>query len=148
MARPSEYTQDTASAICAALAEGQSLRKICEADDMPDKATVFRWLAKYPEFRDQYARAREAQADVMAEEILDIADDSAGDLAVDQNGNERMNSEFVARARLRVDARKWLLSKLVPKKYGEKLAVGGADDLPPLQAKVSVEFVNQDTSGV
>jgi len=69
MARPSDYSPELTAVICARMAEGVSLRSICLADDMPDKATVFRWLAAHKEFRDQYARARECRADAMAEEI-------------------------------------------------------------------------------
>lgn len=101
---------------------------------MPDKATVFRWLAdsRYATFRDQYTRARECQADYLAEEILDIADDSKNDTYIDDNGNVRTDQEVIGRSRLRVDARKWLASKMYPKKYGDKVAIGGADDLPPV----------------
>jgi hypothetical protein len=71
----------------------------------------------------------------MAEDILAIADDSASDVIVGENGREMVNNEAIARSRLRVDARKWLASKMAPKKYGDKLAVGGADDLPPIQTQ-------------
>lgn len=141
MARPTDYTSELAGVICGQIAEGRSLRAVCEADNMPDKSTVFRWLAKDQAFRDQYARAREAQADAMAEEILEIADDSSGDVTEDSQGNERANSEFVNRSRLRVDARKWLLSKMAPKKYGEKLAIGGAEGLPAIQQSITVTLV-------
>lgn len=132
--RPSSFTQATADAICERLMEGESLRTVCLSDNMPKATTVFRWLAddRYAAFREQYARAREAQAERMAEEILQIADDGANDTYKTEDG-EAVNHDVVARSRLRVDARKWLASKLAPKKYGEKLALGGASDLPPLQ---------------
>jgi hypothetical protein len=79
MARPTNYSDEKAEAICASIAEGQSLRSICNSDAMPDKATVFRWLAKYEAFRDRYAIAREAQADALFDEILEIADDARND---------------------------------------------------------------------
>lgn len=132
MARPSSFTQEIADTICLGLAEGVSLRVICAKDGMPDKATVFRWLAGNEAFRDQYARAREAQADFLAEEILQIADDGQNDTYLTDNGLA-VNHDAIARSRLRVDARKWLASKMAPKKYGDKLAVGGADDLPPVK---------------
>lgn len=137
LGRPSSFTQEVADAICTQLAEGMSLRTICLAEDMPSATSVFRWLADdgNAAFREQYARARETQADRMAEEILQIADDGANDTYLTENG-PAVNHDVVARSRLRVDARKWLASKLAPKKYGEKLAVGGADDLPPIQSKV------------
>jgi hypothetical protein len=133
MGRPSGFTQEVADAICERLAEGESLRSICAGDDMPNKATVFRWLAAHKEFSDQYARAREAQADALFDEILDIADDGRNDTYTDEDGNERTNQDVIARSRLRVDSRKWMAGKLRPKVYGDKLAVGGADDLPPIQ---------------
>jgi hypothetical protein len=135
--RPSDYTQETADIICRRLAEGESLRAICLADDMPDKATIFRWLAVNEPFRDQYARAREAQADYYAEEIIEISDDGTNDWMERKNadgsiGDVILNGEHVQRSRLRVDARKWFASKVAPKKYGDKLLaeVTGADGAP------------------
>lgn len=132
MGRPSSFNQETADAICLRLAEGNSLRTICQADDMPACSTVFKWLADRKDFAEQYARARETQADFLAEEILQIADDGSNDTYETENGPVT-NHDVIARSRLRVDARKWLASKMAPKKYGDKLAVGGADDLPPVK---------------
>ena len=109
--RPSTYSTDIADAICERLADGESLRAICSDDAMPCKAAVFRWLSERPEFADQYARAREEQAEALADELVAIADGPGGeDSAV-----------LTARDRLRVDARKWVASKLKPKKYGDKI---------------------------
>jgi hypothetical protein len=121
--RPSAYTPAVASAICETLAAGMSLRKLCAQPAMPSMTTVMRWLADEtkPEFRLHYAHAREAQADLLAAEILAIADDSSGDIIIDKDGRTRVNNEFIARARLRVDSRKWLASKMVPKKYGNRI---------------------------
>jgi len=99
-----------ADAICEEIADGKSLRKICEAEGMPNKATVFRWLAAHAAFSDQYARAREAQADTLADDLISLADAAGEDTAV-----------TVARDRLKVDTRKWIASKLKPKVYGDKL---------------------------
>jgi hypothetical protein len=122
MARPSDYSPELTAVICARMAEGVSLRSICLADDMPDKSTVFRWLAAHKEFRDQYARAREARADAMAEEILEISDDDSVDAITDpESGATRLNTEFVARSRLKVDTRKWLMARMAPKVYGDKV---------------------------
>jgi hypothetical protein len=107
---------------------------------MPDKATVCRWLAANEPFRDQYARAREMQADILADETLDIADDGRNDW-MEKYGKDgeqvgwQVNQEAIGRSRLRLDARRWYASKLAPKKYGDKLAVGGADDLPPVRVQ-------------
>ncbi|CUI02625.1 Phage terminase, small subunit [Janthinobacterium sp. CG23_2] len=103
------------------MSEGESLRAICRDDEMPNKATVFRWLAANAAFSDQYARAREAQADCMADEIIEIADDGLNDTYEDDDGNKRTDQDVIARSRLRVDARKWLASKMAPKKYGDKI---------------------------
>ena len=123
MGRPSEYTADVAATICAQLVEGKSLRSICRQEEMPGLTTVFVWLQKHPDFAEQYARAREAQADTLADEITDIADDSANDYhdreLADGSKERVVDTEHINRARLRVDARKWIASKLKPKKYGD-----------------------------
>ena len=122
--RPTDYKPETAAEICERLSYGESLRTICKADDMPAASTVFRWLTLHPEFSEQYSRAREAQGDALFDDILEIADDARNDwMAV--NGEDdigwRANGENIQRSRLRVDARKWMASKLAPKKYGDKV---------------------------
>jgi hypothetical protein len=125
MGRPSDYTQEIADRICEKIADGLSLRSICLDEEMPNKATVFRWLAAKKEFSDQYARAREAQADTLADEMLDIADDGDNDWMERKVGGASVgwqeNGEAIGRSRLRLDTRKWIASKLKPKKYGEKV---------------------------
>ena len=127
--RPSDFTSELADLICERIADGESLRKICNDDDMPNKATVFRWLALHKDFSDQYAKARESQADTLFDEVLAIADqyDSAADT---------VNPDHINRARLRIDARKWMAGKLRPKKYGEKLELSG-DAESPLQVVIN-----------
>lgn len=92
---------------------------------MPGKTTVMRWLAEHSEFRDQYASAREAQADYYAEEIIEISDDGSNDWMERNRGEgeteEIENKEVLARSRLRVDTRKWLMARMAPKKYGDKV---------------------------
>ena len=105
MGRPSSFTQEIADTICNRLADGDSLRVICSDDDMPARSSVFKWLAERPEFADQYAHARDAQADALADDILQIADTELDP----------------QRARVRVDARKWLAAKMKPKKYGDQM---------------------------
>jgi hypothetical protein len=110
------------------IADGMTIRELCKADDMPAKSTVFLWLANHKEFSDQYARAKEAQADDMAEELLEISDNGANDWMERNRGEERgwvANGEHIQRSRLRVDARKWLMSKMAPKKYGDKVEHSG-----------------------
>lgn len=138
--RPSKYSNRIADEICERLADGESLRTICAAENMPNRATVFRWLAANTEFRDQYNAARDAQADALADEILDIADDSQGDTYVDAEGRQRVDSEAIARSRLRVDARKWIAAKLKPKAYGERQEIEATVNMRELPASVD-EFV-------
>lgn len=114
--RPSLYSQEIAVIICAKIADGHSLRKICREEGIPSLTTVFEWLADKPEFAEQYARARDAQADAMADDIQDIADTPP---ALTAEG--KIDAGDVADKRLRIDTRKWIASKLKPKKYGDKI---------------------------
>jgi hypothetical protein len=142
MARPSEYTDETAALICARMAEGESLRSICRSDDMPGLSTVFQWLQRHSQFADQYARAIEARATVMEEEILQIADDASGDMIEGDDGAVRQNAEFVARSRLKVDTRKWLMARMAPKKYGDKIEATLQGGDKPIEHKVTrIELV-------
>lgn len=122
MARPSKYSDELATGICARIAAGEPLTRICRDEEMPDVATVYRWIAGDDKFREMYARAREDQADTLADEIIAIADDGINDTYVDsESGMERTNYDVIARSKLRVDARKWIAAKLKPKKYGDKV---------------------------
>jgi hypothetical protein len=128
--RPSDYTKDLGDLICELLAQGHSLRKICRLEDMPHFVTVFRWMQKDEEFCKQYRAARDVQADYFMDEIVDIADDTSEDELFTEDGRKCMNSEFVQRSKLRIDARKWAASKIAPKKYGDKVSIGGDPDNP------------------
>ncbi|WP_315823022.1 hypothetical protein [Paraflavitalea speifideaquila] len=92
---------------------------------MPAVSTVLKWLRENREdFSAQYARAKEEQADFMIEEMIEIADDGTNDLMTIEKGDisyEVENKEVTNRSKLRVETRKWIASKLKPKKYGEKL---------------------------
>src|SRR5688572_12170084 len=108
--RPSEYSQELADEICAQLSEGVSLRTVCKAEEMPDKATVFRWLRTIPAFCDQYTRAKDESADALVEESLDIADDAANDWMAKndpENPGWVLNGEHIQRSKLRIETRKW-----------------------------------------
>jgi hypothetical protein len=122
---------------------GESLLAICQDEGMPSTNTVYRWLVEKdkPEFRDKYARAREIQADTLAAEILQIADDGKNDTYTDAEGNVRVDYDNINRSRLRVDARKWYASKLAPKKYGDRIQqeVSGPDG-----NAVQVQFIIPD----
>lgn len=123
--RPSLYTPELAERICARLAEGESLRSICRDADMPDESSVRQWAYQnYEGFYPLYADARDKGLDVRADNVLDIAAVGSGD---------------VARDRLNFDAHRWYLSKLAPKRYGDRLTMQG-DDEAPIVAEVRVKF--------
>lgn len=111
--RPSTYTDEIAERICARLAEGESLADICRDDAMPGYRTVFQWLEKpeHAAFTQQYARAREIGDEKDADEIRAIAD---------KKPEDQVEATW---QKTRIDARKWLLAKRLPKKYGDRQQV-------------------------
>ena len=131
--RPSKYSVELAAEICGRLAAGESLASICRSAHMPGIVTVYRWMAAHEYFRQDYARAREDQADTHADEITMIADEMP---PVDANG--RTDSGWVQWQRTRIDARKWVAGKMKPKKYGDKVDVNhGSQPENPLTLLVS-----------
>lgn len=144
----SSYTPELAAEICTRIETGESLRSICRDLHMPDERTVRRWYVDDVEgFAPQYARARDIALDLMAEDVLDIADDGKNDW-MERNDPENpgwlINGEHQARSRLRVDSRKWYLSKLAPKRYGDRLALehGGVDG-KPLESRTDPEHATK-----
>jgi len=124
--RPSKYSEETANIIVDITSTtNRSLASICkELEIVP--STVYEWLKHHEDFSNKYARAKEWQADLLAEEILEIADDKSDDITYQKCGEELVkieNREFINRSRLRIDSRKWLASKLKPQKYGEKQSI-------------------------
>lgn len=107
--RPSQRDPELAAEICRLISEGKSLRAVCALPGMPGKSMVLDWLREDAAFSVQYARAREAQAEVFADEIVELADEAKG-----------KSASVVQGYRLAVDARKWAASKLRPRKYGDR----------------------------
>ncbi len=134
-----EFSQEIFDAICEHIADGKSLRSICLKDGMPSKTSVMRWLMENEALRDQYTRARELQADVLADETLDIADDATNDWMESRSDagsvGYRLNGEHIQRSKLRIDQRKWMAGKLRPKVYGDRVAIGGAADMDPIKTE-------------
>ena len=125
MGRPEIYTEELALKVCEEIAStSKSLRTICAQEGMPSVRTVLYWLRDKEEFLRQYTRAKEEQADLLVEEMIDISDDGSNDLMTITKGDESYeveNKEVVNRSKLRVETRKWIASKLKPKKYGDKV---------------------------
>ena len=108
-----EFCQDTADAICQALAEGKALTKICKQDGMPSYMTVYKWKRENPAFAEDFAHAREDQADTYFDEVMEIADDKS------LEPHDR---------RVRIDTRLKVAARLKPKKYGDKQHLTHAGD--------------------
>jgi hypothetical protein len=124
--RPTDYNLQLAQEICDEISNSdKGLKDLCAANsNWPHRNTIMRWLLEKEEFSGMYAKAKMAQVDLMVEDIIAISDDNSRDtlIKIDSKGNEyeACNSEWIARSRLRVDSRKWLASKLVPRVYGER----------------------------
>lgn len=101
--------------------KGSALRSILKKDNMPSSQTFYKWLEEDKKKSKRYAHACEMRADNIFEDILSIADNNTKDIITDQDGNNRVDKDVVQRSRVMIDARKWYLSKLNPKKYGDKV---------------------------
>lgn len=121
MAYKTEEIENVFNEICDEIETGSSLRAALRKEKRPSSKTFFEWIKSDSEKEKQYARATEKRADTIFEDILNIADDNSSDVFYDDDGNERVNNDVIQRARLRVDARKWMLGKMNPKKYGDKI---------------------------
>lgn len=136
--RPTKYSIELASEICELLADGNPLRRICKMDGMPNASSVYLWLIQHKEFSEMYARAREDQADALADEVVEIADEQPELVQVyDKDGKlveVKIDSALLAWQRNRMDARKWTAAKLKPRKYGERQILAG-DAESPLEVK-------------
>lgn len=130
------YTKELGDRVCKLTAStGFGLQKLTEMyPDLPSKSTINRWRLDVPEFKKKYDLAKLEQADRLAEECLEIADDTSGDAIIDPDTGQKVcNHEFIARSRLRIDTRKWLASKLLPKQYGK-----AADEVEKSQSEALV----------
>ncbi len=121
---------------------GESLRAICEDDDTPVQSTVYKWLLQRPEFAEKYARARDAQADTYADEIITISDRCRIGIKTERKETEAgdevktIEGDMVDRSRLQIDARKWFAARVAPKKYGDRTTLAG-DKESPLELNVT-----------
>jgi len=134
--RPSDYTKELGDRICERIADGLSLRTICLAEDMPDKATVFRWLRSHQDFCDQYARATDERTESHHEDLLELGDEA---LRVAQAVDKQVANAAVSAVKLKADNLKWSMSKMKPKKYGDKIdmTTNGKDIPTPIYGSKS-----------
>ncbi|MDP1573604.1 MAG: hypothetical protein Q8L78_01530 [Coxiellaceae bacterium] len=118
--RPSIYSAELAREICDKIASNsKGIKRLCaENPHWPNKDTIFSWLKNNSDFSDQYARAKRCQVEALVDDILEIADDASQDNTLNNQGDAVCNNEHIARSRLRIDTRKWMAAKLVPKVYG------------------------------
>lgn len=141
--RPTKYTPEIAEEICERICVGETPRQIALLKHMPEERTIYRWLIKYERFCQQYAQAKEFQADFHADECLDIVDDNRNDWVERENQRTgstyiALNDEAIARSRLRFEARKWLMGKSKPKKYGDKLDLtSGGEKIAPSRIEIT-----------
>lgn len=140
--RPSDYSPELAQRICFLLSMGMSLRSVCLLDDMPNGETIFRWLRTNKEFSEQYALAKQESTDAQQEQLESLGDEA---IALSQTVDVKASGAVVQAVKLKADNLKWLMSKMKPKKYGDKLDLtsdgkalptpiyGGASITPPTQ---------------
>ncbi len=149
--RPSKYSDELADRICEAVATtARGIDHICRDHGFPDPCTIDRWLASNETFRGKFARAKERQAELLAYQGLEIADDSRNDTQFDDEGNEIVNHDHIARAKLRIEQRRWLAAKLAPRKFSDKVQteVTGADGGPlAMTFDATIRFVDPPKQG-
>lgn len=130
------------------MGEGEALRAICRTPGFPAASTVRMWVVDNVDgLAERYARAREAQAHALADDLLALADDGQNDWMADNdpdNPGYKLNGEHVQRSRLRYDARKWLASKILPKVYGEKLDLNHSGTIGTLAMPIDPSKLNED----
>lgn len=121
--RPTKYSEEMAALICERIATHScGIMSLCKKyDDMPVKSVIYLWLFKYKEFSDQYARAKQFQVDLLAEECLDIADEAIKTVSNGSGMAPSQEGNYIASVKLGIDVRKWLAGKLLPKKYGQNV---------------------------
>jgi len=142
---------ENAEMICERIAEGFTLRQIAKELGVASPSAIVNWARDDEAFREQYARAKDLQADRFAEEIIEIADDGTNDwIKREIDGREVtvLDHEHIQRSKLRVDARRWLMAKMAPKKYGEKTEVAHTGpNGGPLETITRIELVPVEPKG-
>lgn len=145
--RPSTFSQDVANTICDRIANGVPLREICRDDNMPAWRTVYDWMEAHADFSARIARARELGEEAIAQECMAIADTpQIGTRSVSKaTGVEITEADMIEHRRLQIDTRLKLLAKWNPRKWGDKVAIGGASDLPPVATNATLDVTGLPT---
>ena len=123
MAYSKKDIEKTFKIICDRIIEGESVKTILKDENMPSSRTFWKLLSEDEEKVNQYAHAKELYAESVFEDIMLISDGTGDDILIDEDGREQVNHRVIQRDRLRVDSRKWALSKMNPKKFGDNKAV-------------------------
>ena len=143
MAYSPEEIEKVFEEICLRIEEGEPTRQILKETRMPSTSTFYQWLSNCEIKAKRYAYACDIRTEVIAEEMLEIADDGTNDLMTIQKGDisyEQENKEVVNRSKLRIETRKWLLAKMNPKKFGDRLDLTTKGDKLQLGATFEVEM--------
>lgn len=134
-----EQVETILDSVLIRIEKGEALRTILKDEDMPSSRTFFKWLDSNELYVKQYARACEIRAENLFDEIIEIADDTSGDTKYDKDGNPYLDNEYVQRSRVKIDARKWVLGKLNPKRFSDKVTHEGNPDNP---IKIDITFTD------
>jgi len=118
--RPSKYTKELSDEICALLSQGLSLRSVCRIKGMPDITTIFEWMRVHPDFSPQYALATNERTEAQHEDLLELGDEA---IKLSQTVDTKVSGAVVQAVKLKADNMKWSMSKMKPKKYGDKVDV-------------------------
>ena len=137
MAYSEKEVTEVFNTICDELEKGFSLRSILRRENMPSSRTFFKWIDEDVNKVKQYERSVELRSELLFDEIIEIADKQGEDVGEDEQGNKVINHNIVQRNRLQIDARKWALSKMLPKKFGDKTIHSGDED-NPIQTKTTI----------
>ncbi len=135
LGRPSDYTQEMANEICQDISSGKSLRAICRDENRPSIATIFKWMRDYPDFLKQYEVATSERADYQLEELNDIGEEAVN---YAKTSDDKNVSAVITAYKLKADNMRWTMSKIKPKKYGEKVDV--TSDGEKIQNTILVKF--------
>ena len=131
--RPSIYTKELGDSVCESISNGWSIRTVCTEETMPGLTTVFKWIREIPEFAQQYAQACEERTEAHSEALLEMGEEA---IEKAQEVDPKASGAVVQAYKLKADNLKWSMSKMKPKKYGDRL------DLTSLGEKLPTPIMN------